>query len=199
MQPKLRTFTVEEYLALDEAAPQGVRLEYGDGLIYLNGQPYDPEWGWDVALDMAGASPKHNDIASNLHFSLRSRLGDQCRISIADMAVSVGKGKYSYPDLTVTCGDRVFNDAKPAALINPTVVIEIVSPSSKARDFGDKLDLYIQIPSLLEYWIVEQEIPRILRYVRTGGIWVVHSERGSYVASEHLSVEISLNEIYPAE
>lgn len=54
MQPGKRHYTVEEYFALDHAAPEGVRLEYEDGTIYLNEQYYDSEWGWEVARDMAG-------------------------------------------------------------------------------------------------------------------------------------------------
>ncbi|HET6567971.1 MAG TPA: Uma2 family endonuclease [Rhodothermales bacterium] len=200
MQPKPRSYTVEEYLALDEAAPQGVRLEYWDGYLYLRGQPFDLEWGWQAALAMAGATARHNDITGNLYFSLRSRLGNRCHLYTSDMAVGLAGGRYVYPDLTIACGKRTFLDEGERILTNPTILVEVLSPSSRARDKDEKLSAYVQIDSLQDYWIVEQDSPTITRYIRQGNQWVLRIEGGrdTLIGSDHLSVEIPLNEIYPA-
>lgn len=199
MQPKRRALTFEEYCTLDDAAPQGVRLEYWDGQVLLKGQPFDPEWGWDAALDMAGATPEHAGIAAALSFALQARLRGRCHVYVSDLRVHVGGGRYTYPDVVVVCGEQKFDTDKPMLLLNPTLLVEVVSPSSVYNDKVDKLRKYTRIESLRAYWVFEQDAPVATRYIRQGDEWIVRIEGGpdTIMRSDALGIEIPLDEIYP--
>jgi Uma2 family endonuclease len=132
---------VAEYLQLERSSDQ--RHEYYAGTI----------------IALAGGSEAHSlitvNIASSLHFQLRGR---PCAVHSSDMRVAILDGNtYTYPDVTVVCGDAQFTDDQRDTLVNPTVIIEVLSPSTQKRDRGYKSQKYRLLASLQEYIIIEQQ------------------------------------------
>ncbi|PDW04161.1 Uma2 family endonuclease [Candidatus Viridilinea mediisalina] len=136
---------------------------------------------------MSGASEAHNLIASNITAILHNQIrGRGCRIYPSDMRIKVEKtGLYTYPDITVVCGTSEFTDMmKRDTLINPTVIIEILSPSTERYDRGVKFQNYRTIASLKEYILVAQNTYHIERYVR--------SETQTWMLNEAVGIEASI-------
>jgi Uma2 family endonuclease len=170
-QTQLR-YTVEEYLALERASEE--RHEYLDGEIYA----------------MAGESPDHGTICMNIGGQLYAQLRDTpCRVFTKDTKVRSGpapkpfqspKGLYSYPDVLVVCGEMKFHDEHRDVLLNPTVIIEVLSPTTEAFDRGEKWARYqTWLPSLTEYLLVSQSKPLIEHYRRQpDGGWLYSSVNG---------------------
>lgn len=97
------------------------------------------------------------------------------------------------------CAPKTFDEAtRPPTLLNPTVLIEITSESTRSRDFSDKLETYFRLESLLEYWIVEADRPHVLHYERTEGGVLVHMIQGAEqtLKSAALDIAIPLRELY---
>jgi Uma2 family endonuclease len=152
--------TREEYLRQERLAPS--KSEYHQGKV----------------VAMAGATRIHNQIAGNIYASLRTQLkGRRCRNYISDMRVSVRGGeRYLYPDGVVTCGPEHYEESKQDSLMNPLVIIEVLSPSTEAYDRGDKFLYYQSIPSFREYVLVSQA-PRRIEVFRKqpDGSWLYQS------------------------
>ena len=158
--PRSQTiYTVEEYLALERESEE--RHEYLDGQIYA----------------MAGESEEHGDICMNLSRIISTQLlGKPCRAWSKDTKIRSGpdpahrhstKGLYSYPDLVVVCGERQYHDQHRDVLLNPAVIIEVLSPSTEAFDRGEQWWRYqTWLPSLTDYLLVAQSMPLIERYLR---------------------------------
>ncbi len=149
-QPKPQ-ITEAEYLERERVSPG--KHEYYAGQIFA----------------LAGASEAHNLIASNVHASLYAQLrGRGCRIYPSDMRIKVLKtGLYTYPDLSIVCGKPEFTHmAKRDTLINPTLIIEILSPSTERYDRGVKSQNYRTIEALKEYILIAQDIYHIEQYTR---------------------------------
>jgi len=180
--PKLR-YTPQEYLAIDRAAE--FKSEYFAGEM----------------VGMAGASENHNIITVNLASELRTRLrGGPCRPFSTDMRVSAGAGDlYFYPDVVVVCGERRFADERRDVLLNPTVIAEVLSPTTEADDRGDKFEGYRRLESLHEYVLVAQDRPHIEHFTRQEeGRWLL-SEVDGMEAVLHLAsigCGLPLNEVY---
>jgi len=160
------SYSVEEYLALEREAEE--RHEYLDGQIYA----------------MAGESPEHGAICTNLNGQLYNQLrGKPCQTFSKDMKVRSGptpkpgqtmKGLFSYPDLLVVCGELRFHDQYRDVLLNPVVVIiEVLSPTTEAFDRGEKWARYqTWLPELCDYLLVSQTKPQVDRFHRQpGGEW----------------------------
>jgi Uma2 family endonuclease len=181
--PKL---TPEEYLARDRAAE--VRSEYYDGHIYA----------------MSGASLPHGVIVGNLTAELRNRLrGRDCRVVPNDLRVRVTARAFSYPDVVVTCGaPRLADDRKDDrkdVLLNPTLLVEVLSPSTENYDRGLKFTNYRRLDSLQEYVLVSQSEPRIEVYRRQpDGKWLLTETSGLQTVArfDSLDCDIPLSEIY---
>jgi Uma2 family endonuclease len=148
-------YTPEEYLARERGAEE--RSEYFNGQIYA----------------LAGASRRHNLITLNLGAELRTQLrGRPCEAYVNDMRVKVGQtGAYTYPDVAALCGEPRFEEGELETLLNPSVIVEVVSPSTEARDRGEKFAHYRRLESLAEYVLVVQDRVRVERYVRRGDVW----------------------------
>jgi Uma2 family endonuclease len=174
--------TPEQYLALERRASE--RNEYVDGAIY----------------PMAGASRNHSLIAGNVFrvvsIYLLSRPGE---VHMADMRVRISStGRYTYPDIVAVCDAPQFEDAELDTLLNPTVIVEVLSPSTEADDRGDKFARYRRIPSLCEYVLVDQDRVLVERFMRRGTEWVL-SEFNSLddiLHLESLGCDVPLREIY---
>jgi Uma2 family endonuclease len=152
----VRTISQAEYLQTERLAPS--KSEYLAGRV----------------IAMAGASYAHNrlstNIAANLHLALRNKpcvvLGSDMRVKIAEV------NAYFYPDVVIVCGQPQFEDEQEDTLLNPTVVIEVLSPSTEAFDRGEKFAAYQRIPTLREYLLVAQDRTHVEHFIRQpGGEW----------------------------
>jgi len=175
-------YTIEEYLAIERQSEE--RHEYLDGLIYA----------------MAGESPAHGDICVNLIHEISTQLrGTPCRVWTKDAKVLSGstirssrsmKGMSSYPDLVVVCGEPKFFDQRRDVLLNPQVIIAVLSPSTELFDRGGKFRRYLRYnPTLTDYVLVSQLLPAIDHYRRlSGDEWV-------YTTADNLEGNLSLSSI----
>ncbi len=150
---------------------------------------------------MAGATANHSWITDSLVFALRQRLsGEGCRPYSRDMRVYIeGSGLYTYPDVVIACPPQ-FKDDRTDTLVNPRVVIEVLSPSTEDYDRGKKFDLYRQSPSLDQYILVAQDAPRVISFVRQsdGVAWLMNPLDGLHAGLDFPSLEITipLSEIF---
>jgi Uma2 family endonuclease len=123
---------------------------------------------------MAGGSPRHNALGLRVGGKLDAAFGEgPCHALSADQRVAIREGEhYVYPDVTVVCGPRQFAPGTKDTLVNPAVVVEVLSKSTEAYDRGGKWDDYRQIPSLTDYVLVSQSSPHIEHFQRAdSGEW----------------------------
>ncbi|HKZ67702.1 MAG TPA: Uma2 family endonuclease [Chitinophagaceae bacterium] len=141
-------FTAEEYLRLERAASE--RHEYYEGEIFRM-------HGHGDLLAMSGAGNRHNIIFSNLFIGMGILLkGKSCQPYGPDMRINIPENTlYTYPDISVFCGELQLLDEEEDTAKNPTILIEILSPSTKEYDRGGKFKLYRDIPALKEYILVD--------------------------------------------
>lgn len=134
-------FTAEEYLQMEK--PSVEKHEYFKGEIFA----------------MAGAGPRHNLIFSNLFVGIGSRLkGKPCKPFGGDFRVHIPENTlFTYPDISIVCGDITSSPVDDESFVNPTVIIEILSPSTKNYDRGGMFTLYRAIPTLREYILVDTD------------------------------------------
>ena len=175
-------FTVEEYLEFDRKSE--IRNEYYNGQIYA----------------MAGGTHNHAIINANISGELRARLkGRACRTTSSDLRVQIPvKGSYVYPDVVVVCGEPQYGDKVTDVLLNPTLVIEVLSPSTESLDRGLKSSYYRSHDSLREYAIVSQTEARVEIYTRQPSGWLLAESAGLDTACHFKSVDctVPLAEIY---
>lgn len=121
---------------------------------------------------MAGATREHNLVTGNTFRSLGNQLENRdCEIYQSEMRVKVRtKGAYRYPDVVVVCETPEFMDTTPESLVNPTVIIEVLSDSTTNKDRGIKLQEYRLIPTLKEYLLISQDKPQVERFLRQDDI-----------------------------
>jgi len=179
----LALITPEQYLEAERKAEY--KSEYYQGVVYA----------------MAGGSPVHSLIAMNLGGELRQALKKRrCFVYSSDLRLRVTPaGLYTYPDIQVLCGEPLFADDQKDTLTNPTVVVEILSKSTEARDRGFKFSQYRKIESLQECFLVSQLEPRVERYLRQpGDQWLLTESTGldGSFRSESLACSIPLAEVY---
>lgn len=175
--------TEEEYLALDDASP--VKHELFRGRMYA----------------MSGGSSNHSKIQVALITELHTRLrGRNCTTYSSDMRVQVAdSGLYTYPDLSVVCGDPQFLTTSETTLLNPVVIIEVLSPSTEAYDRGNKFHCYETLPSLRHYVLVSSTSAVVDVLSRTASErWEIRTYRNPDEAIEldAIGVTIPLSEIY---
>jgi Uma2 family endonuclease len=151
-------------------------------------------------FDMAGASFEHNVVASNLTGELRALLRDRpCLATASDLRVWLPATEtFTYPDVVVVCGERRFEPgADLDTLLNPTVVIEVLSRSTEAYDRGEKFEGYRSIPSLKEYVLVGSERQVVERYTREEDGWKLRPiVRGEPLVIAAIEAAIPWAEIY---
>ena len=188
-----RLYTVEEYLELDRSSQE--RYQFLDGEVTL----------------MAGESIRHGDISVNLIGELRSHLkGTDCRVLAKDTKTKSGgfalnfaqskKGMFSYPDLVVICGNPEFPDNYRDIVLNPSVIIEVLSESTELFDRTDKFIRYRMFNfTLTDYVLVSQDKPLVERFVRQDdGNWKLFNYFGldEILEIESINCRIKLSEIY---
>lgn len=185
-------YTVEEYLALERQSEE--RHEYIDGQVYA----------------MAGESNEHADITVNLVVELGSQLkGTPCRVWTKDSKVLSGpairsyksiKGLFSYPDIVVVCGEPRFLDDHRDVLLNPTLIIEVLSPSTESFDRGEKFWRYrTHLASLTDYVQVSQALPLIEHFRRqSDDEWVLStvSDMAGSLNLASINCTLRMSEVY---
>ncbi len=169
-------WTPEEYIAYERASEEKH--------IFLNGEIFS----------MSGASRKHNLIGFNLTTILGNRLkGQPCEAYANDMRVKISPKQYTYPDISVVCAEPEFEDIELDTLLNPTLIIEVLSPSTEQYDRGKKFESYRSLDSLQEYVLVAQDRAHIERYVRQdGGNWLFSEVNGLEASLDLASIQCTL-------
>jgi len=180
--PKTR-LTAEQYLATERAAQ--FRSEFYRGEMFA----------------MVGASRKHNLIAGNVFGELHRQFKDRkCEVYQSDMRVKVNAtGLYTYPDIVATCDEPRFEDAHVDTLVNPKVIVEVLSPSTELWDRGKKFEHYRSIPSLREYVMIAQDEVLVETFTRNADDhWVLSDHRtlNEVVVLDSISCQINLSDIY---
>ena len=165
MQAQIKpTMTPEEYLRQERKAP--FKSEYYAGEVFA----------------MAGASPRHVLITTNTAASLVPQLkGRPCFVFTADLRVKVSAARlYTYPDVVVVCGRPRYEDRQKDTLLNPTVLVEVLSDSTEAFDRGQKFAMYRALKSLTDYLLIAQNQLMIEHFERRpNGQWMLSDYRGT--------------------
>jgi Uma2 family endonuclease len=170
--------TPDEYLAGERLSES--RSEYLDGVVCA----------------MTGASANHIQIVGNLTIELGTQLrARDCRVFPIDMKVRLPDSrKFFYPDVTIVCGELQFHDNRRDIILNPVLIIEVLSESTEAFDRGAKFQAYQTLDSLKEYVLVAQDRPVVEQFVRQAdGKWTYTSVTGLEGSLSLPSVECTLN------
>ncbi len=184
MSRQAKTYVApEEYLAFERRAEN--RNEYLDGEIFA----------------MTGASRRHNLISLNIGAELRAQLrGRDCEAYVSDMRVRIPSANlYTYPDVVAVRGEPEFEDAEVDTLINPVLIVEVLSKSTAGYDPTSKFSDYRSIPSFAEYLLVAQDERHVTQYVRQAeGRWLLTDYRlpDDMLQLESVECSLSLREIY---
>lgn len=179
-----KKYTLEEYLELDRNSEE--RYEYFNGEVFA----------------MAGGSPSHARISLNVCTSLTQKLkGGRCEAFNSEMRVKVPKAlPYRYPDVSVVCGEPIFDVVDgQQMLVNPVLIVEVLTPSTAAYDMVDKFTEYQSIDSFQEYLVISQDRPHVIQHVKQSKRrWLRIEIEGmeSEVKLESVNVTLSLSELY---
>ena len=175
-------FTPEEYIALERKAEY--KSEYFDGHI----------------IAMSGASSEHNLIIGDIFYGLYPELRRRgCLVYTSEMRVRPQpRESYFYPDVVVVCGEPEFEDDVFDTLLNPIVIVEVLSPSTEAYDRGEKFARYKHLVSLQEYLLVSQDKVWVEHYRRHGTQWVLSHYRAlaDVLPLPSIGCELPLRDIY---
>lgn len=187
----LPLFTPEQYLRFERNAEE--KHEYLDGLVYA----------------MAGASPAHNVICASIGEIITRQLrGTDCRPFTSDMKTRCiplpagsksRQGLFAYPDFIVVCGAPLYHDKKQDVLLNPKLIVEVLSKSTKAYDRGEKFRRYQQLASFTDYLLIAQDRPCVEHFSKQAdGQWAhtVETDLGRRIFIASLNCHIPLAEVY---
>ncbi len=182
-QRKLPELTLDDYLEIERASE--FRNDYVNGRITA----------------MSGESLSHGRIKGNVYREISSHLkGKNCEAFTSDMKVKVeGMSPFKYPDVVVVCGKPEMHDARKDLLLNPLVIIEVLSPSTEAVDRGEKFDLYQAIPSLKYYILIAQDRSNVTVLTRqSNNHWNLEliTDLNALLIIPDLDCQIPLHEIY---
>ena len=184
MQPvPLHRYSFQDYLALEEIA--GVRHEFLNGEIYA----------------MAGGTPEHAAMAAAIVAQLGSQLsGGSCRVYSSDLRVRVlATGLATYPDATVVCGPSERDPQSPTHVINPRLLVEVLSPSTEDYDRGEKLEHYKKIPGLAAVLLFSHDEAKVTLWQHHEGAWSATSfAAGQTVELECVAAALEIDPIYRA-
>jgi Uma2 family endonuclease len=184
-----KTYSLEEYFALETALVE-TKHEFFNGEIFA----------------MAGAHPNHNTLSVNLIREIGNELikkGRPCRVFNSDQRVraeqpSASRIGYFYPDVSVVCGKPEFSSDNPPTLLNPTLIIEVLSDSTREYDFGKKLDYYRAIASVQEIVFMSFDKVRVSVFRRQNDAWILHDVLSleQPLTIESLNLSLPLAELY---
>lgn len=179
---KRKKYTPEEYLALEDEAE--LRSEYEDGEI----------------VQMAGGSLDHSQITANVARFAGNKIAENCRSIPSEVKIWVEAiGKFYYPDVTIICSEPKFLRKRTDTITNPTLIVEVLSDSTEAKDRGEKFFAYQTLETLKEYVLVSQNKAVVEQFIKQmDGSWKYLATIGleSSVKLESIGVELTLQEIY---
>ena len=181
MVTDIRAMTIEEYLAFDEASE--ITNDYIDGAI----------------IPMPGGTRKHNKLVAQTIITLGIALADRdCEVLGSQMRIRIDETRYVYPDASVVCGNAECEDENEVTLLNPTVVVEVTSPSSLARDHVEKVAFYGAVPSIQGYLILDQERVFAEWYTRADDGWRLrqYASPDDVIPLEPLACSLALADVY---
>lgn len=164
-------------------------------------QPYKSEYVGGKVIAMAGASPKHNKILSNIVGTIQPYLkGKPCDIYPSDLRVLVkSKDAYFYPDATIVCGELDLSDDFKDTIKNPTIIFEVLSPSTTDYDLGRKFFYYMQIDTLKEYITIDTATLHVrIGNKQENGAWLFkeYNDANDSFTIESIALSISLQDVY---
>lgn len=173
----------EKYLEWERAAE--TRSEYFDGEIFL----------------MAGGSIEHSTISLNVGSELRNQLkGKSCRAFESNMKIAVPEMRwFAYPDASVVCGEPLFRDDQRDVILNPTLIVEVLSPSTESFDRGKKFARYQCLESFTDYLLIAQDEPRVEHFVRqANGVWLLTITEGidKQISLPAIACRLLMREMY---
>lgn len=170
-----------EYLALEATSDE--RLEFVDGAVFA----------------MAGGTPEHARLSAAIISELRIALADKgCAVFGSDLKIRVeATNRSTYADAAVICGPERVSELDPNAVTNPTVIVEVLSPSTEAADRGDKWHHYQRLESLREYVLISQREPCVEVFRREGDEWVLRTSiAGQELELPSSGVRLAVDAIY---
>jgi Uma2 family endonuclease len=178
-----KRWTDEDYLTFELESEE--KHEFVDGEIYL----------------MSGASENHNIIVANILIALGVQIRQRpCKIYPSDMLVYTQvTGDYHYPDVSIVCGDSLIRREGKDILLNPTVIIEVLSPTTEQYDRGKKFQNYRTLDSLQEYLLISQDTQRIEHYVRQeNNVWLFSdtTDTSAVIELPSISCTLALSDVY---
>ena len=177
-------YSLDEYFALEKTSD--ARFEY---------------WAGEIVC-MSGGSQRHYRISSNVVVALQLQLrGGRCQAFTGDLPVRTPTlPPYRYPDVTVACGDLQFHSVQGIdVLINPVLLVEVVSPATALRDENEKFGAYQALPTFMEYLLISQEARRVIHYTRqSDGKWMRAdvADAGAILVLNSIGCSLPLREIY---
>ncbi len=181
---KLSNLSYSDYISVEETT--GIKHEYHDGMV----------------VAMSGGTLEHALIGGKIFNLVSIHIGEKNKKCIAlnsDAKLYIkASNKFLYPDAMVVCGDFEKPKNEVSAVMNPTVIIEVLSKSTEAYDRGDKFFFYRQIPSLQEYILIDQYSPLVDIHTKQGDLWGIERVTGldSQIAFTSLGIELNLKDIY---
>ncbi len=180
-QPK-PFLTPEQYLEFERESEE--RNEYLDGEIFA----------------MSGGSPRHNTIVNNIASSLRPQIRKRCQYFTTDLRVFIpSTGLYTYPDLMVICGQLEFSGNRQDTVTNPSVIVEVLSPSTQTYDRGNKFVHYRSLPTLKDYITVAQNETQVEHStLQSDGSWLMraHTSPEDILRLTSIGAELRLADCY---
>jgi len=182
-KPEKKIISPDEYFVMEESAEY--KSEYYHGEVF----------------SMTGASFNHNLIGGNIFSSIHTSLrGSTCFVFMSDMRVQVDQGKhYTYPDMSIACGEIDFADGRDDTIKNPVVIFEILSESTRDYDRGSKFKAYRKINALKDYILVDQ-YSFFIEYFHKNeeGKWVLdeYNNLNDVIKIKSIDIELSLDTIY---
>jgi Uma2 family endonuclease len=177
-------YSLEEYIELEKSTNE--KFEFWNGNVW----------------SMSGASFNHNRIVQNLNFEVESQLREKgCQSFPSDMRIKVPSySPYRYPDLTALCGEAEIEKLHGLdLLVNPQLIVEVLSDSTEAFDRGDKFSFYKSIESFTEYLLVAQHRPHVSQFIKHGdGFWMhlEFNDLSETVELKSMPCKLALNSIY---
>jgi Uma2 family endonuclease len=178
VQTKKLHYTPEEYLELEEKAD--FKSEYRDGEI----------------IPMTGGTTNHNKISLNLAAFLKFALrGNNYDVYIGDVRLWISKYRqHTYPDVMVIQGEAEYTGMSSTTVMNPCLIVEVLSKSTQNYDQGDKFLYYRSIPELKEYILIDQYEYRVMQYVKTGeGKWILTEIEGKSAVLKLQTIEFNID------
>jgi len=155
------------------ASPSPARVTFDEYLEQERAAQFKSEYRSGEVFAMAGGSPVHAELAMNMGFLLKNLSG--CRVFSSDLKVyapSLDEGMY--PDVSVACEELQYKDARKDVILNPALVVEVLSPSTREYDLGLKASFYRSMPSVKAVFLVDSERIYVQTQSRNGGAWMLH-------------------------